>query len=412
MMRRRLLYTLLAVMTASCIAGCDMLDKDPTKWNVTLKNNEKKPYGTYLAYQSLKYYFPGAHISELSNSYRYNTMSTEMTQPEDGKNLMVLAGLDLFVSDDEWQGLTDYVRAGNELVIFCSQLDEKIESTLGYNKSRGLEEVLGYKQYNELNGNQHVLRLTSDTTTYGYAGRWLKSSFKIRAGYSTNDGYSLPQADTLGYADGKPNVLRFKLGSGHLTIHAAPLVVSNYFLLQPGNIQYLTGLWQTLPENIHRVYWNEYFKHTADDSSFAVLMRYRSTRWALLLSVFTAAAYLLFQLKRRQRVIAIVAPLKNDSVSFVETVGRLYYNKGNHANLAEKMTQQFMEWVRMHYYLNTNLLSEEFAQQLTMKSGQPEAMVHELLEMIRDLRTGSAQPDDAYLYQLYRIIQQFYKNEQ
>ena len=140
-------------------------------------------------------------------------------------------------------------------------------------------------------------------------------------------------------------------------------------------------------------------------------MRYRSTRWALLLSIFVAAVYLLFQLKRRQRVIDIVEPLKNDSVSFVETVGRLYYNKGNHANLAEKMTQQFMEWVRMHYYLNTNLLSEEFAQQLTMKSGQPEAMVHELLEMIRDLRTGSVKPDDAYLYQLYRIIQQFYKNE-
>ena len=105
-----------------------------------------------------------------------------------------------------------------------------------------------------------------------------------------------------------------------------------------------------------------------------------------------------------------MAPLKNESVSFIETVGRLYFNKGNNTNLAEKIIQQYLEWVRLHYYLNTNLLSTEFIKQLAHKSGQPEYVVTELVYMITEIRMGSVKPDDAYLYQLYRTIQQFYKN--
>ena len=102
-------------------------------------------------------------------------------------------------------------------------------------------------------------------------------------------------------------------------------------------------------------------------------------------------------------------PLKNDSVSFVETVGRLYYNKGDHTNLSEKMVQQFLEWVRAHYFLNTNLLNEAFINQLSIKSGQPEAKVRGLVEIINEIKSRSVKTDDAYLYQLYTTIQQFYK---
>jgi hypothetical protein len=129
-----------------------------------------------------------------------------------------------------------------------------------------------------------------------------------------------------------------------------------------------------------------------------------------LLGIFALLLYILFEGKRKQRIIPIIAPLKNESVSFAETVGRLYYNKGDHANLAGKMTQQFLEWVRIQYLLNTNLLNEEFIKQLTIKSGEPETVVRALADMIQEIKLGTAQIDDAYLYQLYNTIQQFYKN--
>jgi hypothetical protein len=216
--------------------------------------------------------------------------------------------------------------------------------------------------------------------------------------------------DTLGFANGVPNFIRFGLGKGHLTLHAAPLVLSNYFLLQSNNYEYLSAIWQTLPDNINRVYWNDYYKRNADTSGLSVLWRYPATRLALLLAIFALLMYVLFESKRKQRIIPVIEPLKNDSVSFVETVGRLYYNKGNHANLAGKMTQQFLEWVRMHYFLNTNLLNEYFIEQLIIKSGQREAVVRELMQMIHEIKLGDAKIDDAYLYKLYNTIQDFYKN--
>jgi hypothetical protein len=61
--------------------------------------------------------------------------------------------------------------------------------------------------------------------------------------------------------------------------------------------------------------------------------------------------------------------------------------------------------------MNTNLINETFISQLTLKSGQPDATVRGLMEMIHEVRIGKLKTDDAYLYQLYNTIQQFYKNQ-
>ena len=74
------------------------------------------------------------------------------------------------------------------------------------------------------------------------------------------------------------------------------------------------------------------------------------------------------------------------------------------------MVQHFLEWVRTHYFLNTNLLNQDFSRQLTIKSGQAESTVKGLMEMIHEIKLGTAYIDDAYLYQLYITIQIFYKN--
>lgn len=216
----------------------------------------------------------------------------------------------------------------------------------------------------------------------------------------------------MGHAAAMPDFIRYQVGEGHITIHAAPLVLSNYFLLQDGNKNYLDGIWHTLPTGISHIYWNEYYKRRAEASSFSVLWRYPATRWALITALFTLLMYVLFESKRRQKIIPVIERTENASLSFTETVGRLYYNKGNHANIAEKMIQHFLEWVRNRYYLNTNHLNSDFAQHLSKKTGEPIETVSRLMEMIHEIRTGSIQPDEPYLYELYTTIQQFYKNNE
>ena len=131
---------------------------------------------------------------------------------------------------------------------------------------------------------------------------------------------------------------------------------------------------------------------------------------ALILIFVALGIYLIFETKRRQRIIPILKPIQNDSVAFVETIGRLYYNNKNHANLAEKMTQHFLEFVRSHYYLNTNMLDKQFTKMLSVKSGIDIAHTDSLIYNIKMVQDNMP-VDEAFLYSLYTQIQVFYNGK-
>jgi len=444
--RKLLLHTALLLLIA--LSGClrDKQQEERKKWTVTLDHTDKRPYGAYLAFESLKLFFPDAKVQTLSPGFRYTNMDNDMKYNYNGHTLLILQGFTFYLSELEWAELKQFVNNGNELLIFCSILDDKIEKELGCNKKLGNEEGYDFFSFTKDHNNKDILRINgAPKKTYGYAGHSIKSFFLFpndtSEHYNTTDStvaaiidsttasdtanannttssddntssgditWSVP--DTLGYVYDNPDFIRYASGQGHITIHAAPLVLSNYFLLQDGNEQYLSALWQTFPGSIGRIYWSDYYARNSESSGSDILWRYPATRLALIIGIFALLMYILFEGKRKQRIIPIIEPLKNDSVSFVETVGRLYYNKGNHANLAEKMMQQFLEWVRIYYLLNTNMLNENFIHQLTIKSGQPEATVRGIVDMVHEIRLKEIKIDDAYLYQLYNTIQQFYKN--
>jgi hypothetical protein len=413
--RTKLTYGII-FLSLLIFGSCKGLFEKKTNWNVTLKAEDKIPYGTYLAYNSLKYYFPEASIKHLSQWYRYNSLTDSMRHHSDEKALLVLVGLDFRVSSLEWQRLQEFAEAGNEIILFCSRLDSKIESKLKCKKrGYGLEEQPLNEFYNGKE-NAYALSLVANPVHYGHQGRSLQGFFLTQQQQSDNEELiNLVQdnikPDTLGFANQTPDFIRYAIGNGHISLHGAPLALSNYFLLQPGNRKYLDGIWQTLPAGIKHVYWNDYYKRSNRGSNFDMLWQYPATRWALLIALFTLALYVFFESKRKQRIIAIVDTPENTSVSFVETVGRLYYNKGDHSNLAEKMIQHFLEWVRMNYYLNTNELNDVFVQQLKNKSGQPQEAVKRLVDMIHDVRLQPAVVNEPYLYELYNTIQLFYNKE-
>lgn len=424
-MKKVMTYMLLCC-TALLLSGCsDMLSKQK-QWNVSLSKKDKKPYGTYLSRQSLQYYFPNTAIEDLPSGFRFSSMDGNMMYPGDGPNLMVLVGLNFYISEDELTDLIRFAGEGNELVLFGSLLDNKLEEKLRFNKTTNNYEEFRLMQTNDGKENIGALQLQNQPgKQYGYEGRTLTQYFELDTAINSTitdsegnetdlndqnqeEPYKITgMPDVLGYAKNKPNFIRYTVGEGHITIHAAPLVLSNYFLLQDGNRAYLDGIWQAMPNNIQHIYWNEYFKRRADRANLGVLWEYPATRWAFILAVFTLLMYVLFESKRRQRIIPIVQAPVNSSVIFAETVGRLYYNTGNHANLAEKMVQHFLEWVRTHYYMNTNEINDQFRQQLTVKSGLPESVVREMTTLIYEVKTGDAQIDETYLYHLHQTIHQF-----
>ena len=62
--------------------------------------------------------------------------------------------------------------------------------------------------------------------------------------------------------------------------------------------------------------------------------------------------------KRKQRIIPVITPLKNTSLEFVETIGRLYYQKGTRSGIAHKKIIFFLDFIRTRYNIATNVFNQ------------------------------------------------------
>ena len=74
---------------------------------------------------------------------------------------------------------------------------------------------------------------------------------------------------------------------------------------------------------------------------------------------------------------------QNDSLDFVKTMGRLYYDRKDHQNLAKKMSVYFFEHVRSTYKLPTHTLDEAFVEALHYKSGYSLEKLNEIIAFVQ-----------------------------
>jgi len=120
--------------------------------------------------------------------------------------------------------------------------------------------------------------------------------------------------------------------------------------------------------------------------------------------------YILFGGKYLQRVIAQRKPNENTTVTFTETIGRLYLQHRDNKNIADKMITYFNEYIRNTYFLNTNHFNDDFVTVLSRKSGLPKEQVDTLYRSIIATQ-GTASVTDYQLLSLHEQIQNFYKNK-
>lgn len=377
------------------ICGCNTKDK-PTNWNVNLNRNNKNPYGLFLTYNSLPYLFPGCPVEELKSSYRLTHLSYKLRKNV-GKSLILYIGRNLYFNSWEIDSLISFVNQGNQVILSANNFDDSLLSRL--------QIIKGNNYYNINNKVQKIFLQDKGKDTIAFSYRYYGED--ISGNFRTS--YDAP-ADfvTLGNNEKKlPNFVVFGIGEGKLFLHAAPIAFTNYFLLQENNRNYLNTLFSYVSDPVQHIYWSGANYRQIHSSDWNIIWRNPATRYALLLALFTLGVYILFQMKRRQRVIPVIPPLENSSVAFVETTGRLYYNKKNHTNLAGKMIQHFLEFVRVNYMLNTSNLDSTFTHNLAAKSGIPLTRVEQLVQHIKEIQNG-AKVDPTFLYNLYKEIQLFY----
>jgi hypothetical protein len=117
----------------------------------------------------------------------------------------------------------------------------------------------------------------------------------------------------------------------------------------------------------------------------------------------------LFNIKRRQRIINEIKPNVNTTMVFTETVGRLYFQKKDNKNIAEKTITYLYEHIRNKYFMNTSTVNQEFVETLSRKSGTDIAVTKKLFDTINEVQSQE-QLADVELLLLNEQIENFYKN--
>src|SRR5690606_17695773 len=283
------------------------------------------PYGAFVFHESLKQFFPKADF-KINYSHPGDNSVFGDNKPD---QLYIILKSDFYATDQEADDLITFIDRGNNVFIsaFTSGKDlmQFIKARL---ETRDLHEA------DKTDGMQ--LQLGSPPSTgnnrFTYPGLQAESFFRVA---------DSSVVQVLGRTTtGKPNLIHLKKGDGNLYIHSFPLAFSNYFLLYHNNQQYFEKIFSLLPATTPTVIWDEYFgaprPRKRNNGWFAAVMKNPYFRAGILTALALLLIYTLTEMRRRQRAIPIMQPPDNDTIAFVKTMGLLYYERGDHTNLAQK----------------------------------------------------------------------------
>ena len=362
----------------------------PTNWAPTYATKDKIPYGTYILYNRIKDILPSANIQQ-SKTAVYTTLKSKKFY----KTAYIIVAQKTDISKTDLEQLIKYMQAGNDVFIATYDLG-KIRKELKVQTATAMS-----SEESTLNFTNPELKTDAN---YGFE-RGIGSQYfsKLDTGKTTILGVN---------ADNKPNFIRYNYGKGNLYLIAEPGFYTNFNLLNKYGAEYAAKTLSYLHGNKQLIF-DEYFsaqKNTTTDM-LRVFFKHPELEFAYYLAIFSLIIFVLYDIKRRQRIIPIADPLTNSSLAFVNVVGSVYYHERNNLDIALKKINYFMEYLRTRYYIKTNDIDSKFAQVLIEKTGINEALAKTLTKhFIQTPTMGDL--SDTQLINLNESIEQFYKNTQ
>ena len=359
---------------------------------------DKEPMGGYIAYHYLNSLFNYGVTDITDKSFSQLRYDINYT-----KSLYVIVARKVSMNRTDVESMMNYVANGNTLFISADYIDEKLVDTLGVDASFDRDPFYTLSEY-QLEKKDTWVSVGHHDKKYGFYFVPFDNTLTVSDTSTTQ---------VLGYNDDhETNFIAVNHGQGKFIFHSAPAAFSNYFLLTGTNREYLEKTFSYFDVQTTSVYWDNFYRlRSSTDEAFSIINFFKKHPplfYAFLIIVALLLLFITFGAKRRQRLVPERMPNTNSTVSYTETIGRLYLQKKDNRNIALKMFTYFLEYVRSSYYLNTQTLNNEFAESLSRKSGVPEVKVKRLLELINE--TDHADKiSDIRLLELHNLLQDYFK---
>jgi hypothetical protein len=360
-------------------------------WRVTFSHLGDEPYGTSALNRLLPAFFDNQKIT---NSYK---TLYELADSIRGENILIISSQ--FNPDKaDTKLILEKVEQGSSVFISATYFYGALADTLGIRTADSFFQ--GSKSYTVNDSSSlHLSGIWADTTT-----RFMFRQGNIPIYFSRVDSV---QASVLARNDyNQPVAIRIARGKGQLILNCTPMMFTNIYLLMDAHHQFVASLLSYLPEK--PVYRTEFYHLGRMEAATPLrfILSNEPLRWAYYLTMIALILFIVFEAKRKQRIIPVIKPLANTTLEFITTIGNLYYQRGDHKNLAEKKIQYFFDYVHTHYALPTSKRDETFITLLARKSGKDAALVNELTLMI-DRILASVRISEEELLQLNTQLEKF-----
>jgi hypothetical protein len=370
---------------------------------ITLKEKDKIPYGTAAARNLITSLFPNASVTSDSKSPGY----WQDISFNSGKQVVILMSGYFNADEYELKKIIDFVENGNYVFIIARGFSTDAQTAFNFS--------YGQDNYSPLyNISEDSLKVKLEKPSFASDSLFMFPGTKFESWFETFD---TSHAVVLGRNESQPNFIRMNIGEGSVFIHAAPLAFSNYFILHKNNVHYFEQVLSVIPADVEKIVWNDYYldkkvnnsNRRRDPNWLGILFRYPAFKWGFFTALLGILLFVLLNSRRKQRMIPEHTKPRNESLDFVKTMGRLYYDRRDHHNLAKKMGVYFLEHVRSTYKLPTHTLDEQFIEALHFKSGYLRGDLNEIVSFIQYLQDNGS-VNEHQLTNFHDQLESFYQN--
>lgn len=379
------LYGILFIIVMMVLVLLELNKKEVTDWRKNFDVLEKTPFGLFVFNQESK--------TLLNNQLEKSSLSPYEYYKEGTKNPHNILLIESAIDEESWKKILQNVENGSDALIISSKFHKKIQDSLNF--------YSGYTSF----GDRNSLFLTDkkfkkdsiflDKLPSGQGFTSVSKKFEI-LGQSKETGERL-----------QINFIRLKHGKGNLFLHSEPLIVTNYYLLNPKNTKYNEHVFSYLPKRQTVWFSGENQIKVVSQSPMRFILSNPALKYAWWLLLGGLLLFVIFNAKRKQRIVPIIEPLQNKSVDFVKSIGNLYLQEGDFHDMMAKKSQYFLHRVRLDLMIETQQLDDLFIKKLHHKTGKSEAMIREavlLMKKGQDPYASVIKDDLVKLNQLLREI--------
>lgn len=359
----------------------------PIDWTPTYSVEDKIPFGLYIFDQEADVLFK-QKVERISTQTPYEYLDSQYDARENVEAYKIKG---TFVNISE-----------------ANNIDEQSMKEILYFVSHGNNAFLSMKVFPKVLMDSLKIELKTDFMPVDSASVWMANKKVSSKKYTLNTELSdyFSKIDTLntkvlGYQNSAKNkrqinFIEVPYKNGYLYLHTQPVAFTNYNLLKKNHYQYTENLVSYIPKG--NIYWyNKSFNDQRISSSpFRYIWSQPALKSAWYLGLLGILIFMIFNAKRKQRVVPIIKPLQNLTVDFTKTIGNLYYQEGDHTNIIDKKIIYFLEKIRTDYLLDTTNLDDDFITKLHYKTGKDEKDIRDVVQLINDHRNsyhGSLEED-------------------